>query len=236
VPSRIIKYRENLLPHYVNRNGDFLEARKTTATDLAAELGRDLDDIVMKALSKEPSNRYSSVAELSKDISRHLNGAKVFAPKYSPQAASRTEALPRLPANTKSLAVLPFSFLNLVSSEDTDDRFLGMGLADALITRLSKVKRFVVRPTSSITSFGDGPIDPVAAGRELNVDFILNGSIKKANDRPTCYRSAFVCCSERGDLGHLDRRRAGRRILAGRQTRRQSCRWLVAAANFGRAG
>ncbi|HTH37457.1 MAG TPA: protein kinase [Pyrinomonadaceae bacterium] len=183
VPSRIIKYRENLLPHYVNRNGDFLEARKTTATDLAAELGRDLDDIVMKALSKEPSNRYSSVAELSKDISRHLNGAKVFAPKYSPQAASRTEALPRLPANTKSLAVLPFSFLNLVSSEDTDDRFLGMGLADALITRLSKVKRFVVRPTSSITSFGDGPIDPVAAGRELNVDFILNGSIKKANDR-----------------------------------------------------
>jgi TolB-like protein/Tfp pilus assembly protein PilF len=58
-----------------------------------------------------------------------------------------------------------------------------MGLADALITRLSKVKRFVVRPTSSITSFGDGPIDPVVAGRELNVDFILNGSIKKANDR-----------------------------------------------------
>ncbi len=183
LPSRIIKDRDNLLPHYANRNGDFLESRKTTATALAADLGRDLDDIVMKALSKEPDDRYSSVAELSKDISRHLNGVKVLAPKYSPERAVRAETFPRVPTNTKSLAVLPFSFLNLVSSEDTDDRFLGMGLADALITRLSKIKRFVVRPTSSIMSFGDGPIDPVAAGRELNVDFILNGSIKKANDR-----------------------------------------------------
>ena len=183
VPSRIIKDRDNLLPHYANRNGDFLDARKTTATALAGDLSRDLDDIVMKALSKEPDDRYSSVAELSKDISRHLNGVKVLAPKYSPERALRAEPFLRVPTNTKSLAVLPFSFLNLVSSEDTDDRFLGMGLADALITRLSKVKRFVVRPTSSIMSFGDGPIDPVAAGRELNVDFILNGSIKKANDR-----------------------------------------------------
>ena len=137
----------------------------------------------MKALSKEPHSRYASVADFSKDITRHLNGTRIDAPKFSAQRMDEIDLFLRAPENSKSLAVLPFTFLNLMSTEDTDDRFLGIGLADALITRLSKVKRFVVRPTSSSLSFGEGHIDPVRAGSELNVDYILDGSIKKANDR-----------------------------------------------------
>lgn len=183
LPSRMIEDAETLLPGYKKSEVDFLEARKTTAPALASALAGDLDNVVMKALSKDAGSRYSSVSEFSKDISRYLNGSKVNAPKYSTSNAVEFDPLLRTPAGGKSLAVLPFTFLNLASTEDTDDRFLGVGLADALITRLSKVKRFVVRPTSSITAFGEGPIDPVAAGRELNVDFILSGSVKKANDR-----------------------------------------------------
>ncbi len=79
---------------------------------------------------------------------------------------------------------MPFKFLNLgPAGGDTDDRFLGVGLADALITRLSKVRRFVVRPTSSILSFEEDLIDPIRAGRDLSVDYILDGNIKKAGDR-----------------------------------------------------
>lgn len=183
LPSRMIDETETLLPHYTDRSIDFLEVRKTSKSRLASDLAGDLDNIIMKALSKDPGARYSSVSEFSKDISRQLSGSKVTAPKYSARNAVEFDPLLRTPADTKSLAVLPFTFLNLISSEDTDDRFLGIGLADALITRLSKIRRFVVRPTSSISSFGEGPIDPVRAGRDLNVDFILNGSIKKANDR-----------------------------------------------------
>lgn len=183
LPSRILSETENLLPQYVNSDLNYLAVRKTTSGQLAAELGRDLDDIIMRALSKEPEARYASVSEFSRDISRHLSGAKVSAPKYSPRSSADVDPMLRSSPDSKALAVLPFTFLNLASNEDTDDRFLGVGLADALITRLSKVRRFVVRPTSSISSFGDGVFDPVQAGKELNVDFILNGSIKKANDR-----------------------------------------------------
>src|SRR5690606_13381451 len=89
----------------------------------------------------------------------------------------------RTSENSKAIAVLPFKFLNLGGVDDTDDQFLGLGLADALIARLSKVRRFAVRPTSSIISFGDDLADPIKAGADLNVDFILDGNIKKAGNR-----------------------------------------------------
>src|SRR5688500_139072 len=183
LPSRKIDEKETLLPPYADRDLNFLETRKTTATKLSSEHAGSIDNIIMKALSKDPSSRYSSASEFSRDISRYLNGNTVEAPVYSSRNGTDADAHLRTPAGGTSLAVLPFTFLNLASNEDTDDRFLGIGLADALITRLSKVRRFVVRPTSSISSFGEGMTDPVRAGRELNVDFILNGSIKKANDR-----------------------------------------------------
>ncbi len=183
LPSRMLDDPGTVLPHYTNGPVDLFTVRRTDASALAAMLAGDLDNIVMKALNKAPEQRYLSVSELSQDISRHLNGSRVSAPAYS--APNSVEAVPHLrtPTGAKTLAVLPFTFLNLVSNEDTDDRFLGIGLADALITRLSKVRRFVVRPTSSVSTFSDGPIDPVRAGRELNVDFILSGNVKKANER-----------------------------------------------------
>jgi TolB-like protein len=73
--------------------------------------------------------------------------------------------------------------MNLGSADDTDDRFLGLGLTDALIARLSKIRRFMVRPTSSILAFGETITDPIKAGKTLNVEYIIDGNIKKANDR-----------------------------------------------------
>ena len=39
----------------------------------------DLDNILLKALRKEPARRYSSVQDLSADIQRHLTGLPVLA-------------------------------------------------------------------------------------------------------------------------------------------------------------
>jgi adenylate cyclase len=64
-----------------------------------------------------------------------------------------------------------------------DEEFLGIGLADALVTRLSNFKRLVVRPTSSVLPLTETTIDPFEAGRELNVDYVLDGSIRRAGDR-----------------------------------------------------
>jgi serine/threonine protein kinase/tetratricopeptide (TPR) repeat protein/TolB-like protein len=52
-----------------------------TTDKLRRQLSGDLDNIVLKALRKEPSRRYASVEELSEDIRRHLEGLPVLARK-----------------------------------------------------------------------------------------------------------------------------------------------------------
>ncbi len=53
--------------------------REGSVARLTRRLGGDLDDIVLKALRKEPAQRYASVEHLSDDIARHLGGFPVRA-------------------------------------------------------------------------------------------------------------------------------------------------------------
>jgi non-specific serine/threonine protein kinase/serine/threonine-protein kinase len=53
--------------------------RDSSVAKLAKRLRGDLDDIVLKALRKEPDRRYASVDQLSQDVERHLNGFPVSA-------------------------------------------------------------------------------------------------------------------------------------------------------------
>src|SRR5215470_3648150 len=50
---------------------------------LRRRLSGDLDDIVLKALRKEPQLRYASVEQFSEDIRRHLEGLPVTASRGS---------------------------------------------------------------------------------------------------------------------------------------------------------
>lgn len=79
----------------------------------------------------------------------------------------------------KTLAVLPFKILN---SEGNDD-FLGAGISDSLAAKLGNVENLTVRPTSSVIKLAKQTDDPLAAGRELKVDAVLNGSIQRNGDR-----------------------------------------------------
>ncbi|MBL8309890.1 MAG: protein kinase [Burkholderiales bacterium] len=56
-----------------------LSARSTSARVLARTLAGDLDTIVGKCLKKSPDDRYGTVAELSADIQRYLEGQPVSA-------------------------------------------------------------------------------------------------------------------------------------------------------------
>jgi DNA-binding winged helix-turn-helix (wHTH) protein/tetratricopeptide (TPR) repeat protein len=86
---------------------------------------------------------------------------------------------PRLPAvHALSIAVLPFKHIGAQAGED----YLGIGLCDTLVTRLSRVPRFAVRPTSSVVLYGDGRVEPLAAGRELKVDYVVDGRIRRAGE------------------------------------------------------
>jgi hypothetical protein len=54
----------------------------------AAEVSADADAIVMKALAKNPDNRYQSAAEMREDIDRTLAGIPVTAPPVLTEAAT----------------------------------------------------------------------------------------------------------------------------------------------------
>ena len=56
-------------------------ARGTRPDKLRRQLAGDLDNIVLKALRKEPERRYGSVEQLSQDIRRHIEGLPVSARK-----------------------------------------------------------------------------------------------------------------------------------------------------------
>ncbi len=91
----------------------------------------------------------------------------------------RNRSQPVSASSINSLAVLPFTPLG---PQPNGEDYLGVGLSDSLITRLSQIKRFVVRPTSAIVKFADGHQDPLKAGRELGVEGVLNGRISRDAD------------------------------------------------------
>ena len=53
-------------------------------------------------------------------------------------------------------------------------------MADALITRLSRIKEIAVRPTTSITRYLDATQSPGELGRELRADVVLCGSVRRS--------------------------------------------------------
>ncbi len=91
----------------------------------------------------------------------------------------RKSKQPETVASIKSIAVLPFKPL----SADSGDEYLGLGLTDALITRLGSINQIIVRPTSAVKKYTTQAQDLPAVGRDLRVESVLDGSIQKIGDR-----------------------------------------------------
>jgi serine/threonine protein kinase/tetratricopeptide (TPR) repeat protein len=187
LPSEIVGRAKNLLPAYVYQKlapEQIAELRGESLENLQNLLHGSLDRIIMQALRKTPAERYKTVAEFLTDIARFVEGEEITARPVSANF-SKTENTGEneKPTGGKSIAVLPLKILHAPAEDDTGEKFLGIGLADALITRLSGVQRFIVRPTSSVLRYGEGDFDSFAAGRDLNVEFVLDGNVLRAGNR-----------------------------------------------------
>jgi eukaryotic-like serine/threonine-protein kinase len=79
----------------------------------------------------------------------------------------------------KSMAVLPFKPL----LPENRDQVLEMGMADTLITKLGNSGGMIVPSLASVRKYGDLDQDPLAAGRKLGVNSVLEGNIQKLGDR-----------------------------------------------------
>lgn len=86
--------------------------------------------------------------------------------------ASSSEPMP-------SIAVLPFQPM----ARKKRDESLEIGMADTLIARLSSIRDIVVRPISAVRKYADYKLDVLAAGRELEVESVLEGSLQRQGNR-----------------------------------------------------
>jgi adenylate cyclase len=96
-------------------------------------------------------------------------------------SALRTDAAPAaLPLPDKpSLAVLPFTNM----SGDPDQEYFSDGIADTLITDLSKISGLFVIARHSTFIYKGSAVDMGEISRKLGVRYVVEGSVQKANDR-----------------------------------------------------
>src|SRR6185369_8910223 len=79
----------------------------------------------------------------------------------------------------KTIAVLPFR--PLVS--DSRNESLELGMADTLINKLSGIRELIVRPLSDVRRYIILDQGPIAAGRELGVNYVLEGNLQMEGNR-----------------------------------------------------
>jgi len=164
----------------------------------------DLDHIVMKAMRKEPGQRYGSAEDLSQDIGNHLAGFPVRAREGSfRHLAGKFVARHRVVVVLSSVLLLVLlAGTALVSwqahairaqrgprlqslvvlplqnlSGDLNQDYFAEGMTDELTTQLAKISSIRVISRISAMRYKDTqkPLSQIA--RELNVDAIVEGSV-----------------------------------------------------------
>ena len=84
----------------------------------------------------------------------------------------------RLPERP-SIAVLPFTNLG----GDAEQEYFADGLVEEIITELSRFRRLFVIARNTSFSYKGKSVDATRVARELGVDFLLEGSVRKAGNR-----------------------------------------------------
>jgi TolB-like protein len=95
-----------------------------------------------------------------------------------PALAPSPAPAPETSVAVRSLAVLPFTAL----STEGNDAYLGLGMAETVITKLSALQQLIIRPTSAVRQYSSPQQDPLAAGREQRVDAVLDGSLQRMGE------------------------------------------------------
>jgi TolB-like protein/class 3 adenylate cyclase len=97
-------------------------------------------------------------------------------PPFEPASVERMAyPLPDKP----SIAVLPF--VNM--SEDKGQEYFSDGLTEEIISGLSKVPKLFVIARNSTFTYKDKPVKVQQVSEELGVRYVLEGSVRKAQDR-----------------------------------------------------
>lgn len=125
------------------------------------------------AVAQEPNHRRRAVLWTAGAL-----GASVLA-SAAATWAWRARRPPDSLATVTTLAVLPFKPI----SNAARDELLEIGMAESLVARLSNLPGVAVRSVGSVRRFVGAEKDPISAARELQVTWIIDGSVQRAESR-----------------------------------------------------
>jgi serine/threonine protein kinase/Tfp pilus assembly protein PilF len=188
-----------------------LNRAPTPPVRLNPELPAKLEEIIGKSLEKDPEVRYQSSAELRADLKRLKrdteSGRNLVTPEAVPVTrfpwrnvvfavlglllvlgAATTWWLRKPPQKSESaapgvktsLAVLPLQNL----SGDPANEYFSDGMTEEIGTKLSKIEGIRIASPGAAARFkGAKAKDPKEMGQELGVQYLLQGSVRKAGDQ-----------------------------------------------------
>ncbi|HEX6030132.1 MAG TPA: protein kinase [Tepidiformaceae bacterium] len=177
-----------------------------------SDLPRDLNRIVVRCLEKNPRDRFQTARDVYNEL-KYLEREGSAPPSPvsggftpSPPSAAPTP-FPHVPAtptpgpraatpapsgpgsaasgfgpvstNVPSIAVLPF----INRSRNEEDEYFSDGLADELLSVLTKVRGLRVAARASSFQFRGMNEDLAVIGERLNVATLLDGSVRKSGNR-----------------------------------------------------
>ncbi len=178
----------------------------TPLRELVPSVPNGVEALIGRCLAKSPDDRWQSAADILEELKRVASavrsaresdwfrrfiseyrvavagvvvtlllsaGAAVFLSPPTPRSVSPG------PATTVQLAVLP---LRMVGDVIGSDQYLGVGIADSIITRLAAVRQIGLRPTAAVLGYADAPADSATVAKALAFGHVLFGTIQRSAD------------------------------------------------------
>jgi len=175
VPRRGFRFIATVtVPPDHRQRTDSAVADRATVPDAPAAPAGDVHAVV----ATEPAAAGAPASRARRSVGLAL-GSAVAAGGSALWWLGRVPASPTKAAARDTLAVLPFKPL-VTQGRDV---LLEVGMADSLIARLSTIPGLVVRSVGSVRRYAGPDQDPVRAARELDVAWIVDGSLQRRGDQ-----------------------------------------------------
>lgn len=184
--------------------------KPTEPKELNPDIPTTFNNLILKALEKQPTNRFESVAGLHgalKTLMKTMDFEKGMIPGESsallPSPSLNTEEQMQSKQKKKGERTGVFSmltefFLQKSGSDVPENsiavlpfkqaeqngktQYFGLAMADAIATRLSQNASVVIRPPGTLLSLSDQSIDEIEAGQKLQTQYVLTGTFYSAED------------------------------------------------------
>ena len=115
-----------------------------------------------------------------KNIARPIRAYRLLDTKAAKRQSAHTEAPPEpILSDGPALAVLPFANL----STDPEQAFFADGIVEEIITELNRFGDLRVLGRISTLQYKDSAADVRDVGRDLDVEYVLEGSVRRGGDR-----------------------------------------------------